>query len=94
VARVPVRLSGAAMVNAIATCAEAKAQALWELSFPGTGTCTDATVLSCPEDGPGESYGGPRSMWGARLARAVHAAVTAGGKAWIEVPKSWSGHVE
>lgn len=93
VARVPVRLSGGAMVNAIATCAEAKAQALWELSVPATGTCTDATVLSCPEGGPAEPYGGPRSTWGARLARAVHAAVTAGGKAWIEAPRAWSGPV-
>jgi len=93
VAYLPERLSAAALVNAVATCAEAKAQALWELSVPATGTCTDATVLCCPEDGPAEPYGGPRSTWGARLARAVHAAVTAGGKAWIDAPKSWSGSV-
>ena len=92
-AYLPERLSAAALVNAVATCAEAKAQALWDLSVPATGTCTDATVLCCPEDGPAEPYGGPRSTWGARLARAVHAAVTAGGKAWMDAPKSWSGPV-
>jgi len=93
VAHLPARLSGAALVNAVATSAEAKAQALWELSVAATGTCTDATVLSCPADGPVEPYGGPRSTWGARLARAVHAAVTAGANDWFEVPKSWSAHV-
>jgi adenosylcobinamide hydrolase len=94
VAHVPVRLSEAALVNAVATVAEAKAQALWELSVPGTGTCTDATCLTCPADGPAEPYGGPRSTWGARLARAVHAAVLAGGKEWQATPKSWSATVE
>jgi adenosylcobinamide hydrolase len=94
VAHVPVRLSDAALVNAVATVAEAKAQALWELSVPATGTCTDATCLTCPTDGPVEPYGGPRSTWGARLARAVHAAVLAGGRAWNAAPKAWSGAVE
>ncbi len=89
----PVRLSGAALVNAIATCAEAKAQALWDLAVPATGTCTDATSLSCPAEGPVEPYGGPRSVWGARLARAVHAAVVEGGQAWLAAPKSWSAAV-
>lgn len=90
VAHVPVRLSGAALVNAVATVAEAKAQALWDLRVPATGTCTDATCLTCPLDGPVELYGGPRSAWGARLARAVHAAVLQGGKDWYATPKSWS----
>jgi adenosylcobinamide hydrolase len=94
VAHVPVRLSEAALVNAVATVAEAKAQALWDLSVPATGTCTDATCLTCPPDGPAEPYGGPRSTWGARLARAVHAAVLAGGKDWLATPKSWSAAVE
>jgi adenosylcobinamide amidohydrolase len=90
VARVPVRLSDAALVNAVVTVAEAKAQALWELAVPATGTCTDAICLSCPALGPVEPYGGPRSTWGARLARAVHAAVLAGGRAWLATPKPWS----
>jgi adenosylcobinamide amidohydrolase len=74
----PVRLSEAALVNAVATVAEAKAQALVESGFAGTGTVTDATVVLCPPDGEAEPYGGPRSRIGSGLARAVHAAVTAG----------------
>jgi adenosylcobinamide hydrolase len=78
VAFVPVRLADAALVNAIATVAEAKAQALIGLDVPATGTASDATCVLCPTGGPAEPYGGPRSTWGARLARAVHAAVGSG----------------
>jgi adenosylcobinamide hydrolase len=74
----PVRLSEAALVNAVATVAEAKTQALLESGVAGTGTVTDATAILCPADGDPEPYGGPRSRVGAALARAVHAAVTAG----------------
>ncbi|HET9143171.1 adenosylcobinamide amidohydrolase [Actinophytocola sp.] len=74
----PVRLSEAALVNAVATVAEAKAQALAEAGVPGTGTATDATVLLCPPTGPAESFGGPRSLTGGALARAVHSAIHAG----------------
>lgn len=74
----PVRLSEAALVNAVATVAEAKTQALVESGVAGTGTVTDATAILCPADGAPEAYGGPRSRIGAALARAVHAAVTAG----------------
>ena len=74
----PERLSDAALVNAIATATEAKAQALWESGIPGTGTATDAVCIACPEDGSPHAFGGPRSVWGARLARAVHGAVLAG----------------
>lgn len=74
----PVRLGEAALVNAVSTVAEAKAQALVQAGIEGTGTCTDAVVVLCPADGPVESYGGPRSRIGAALARVVHAAVTAG----------------
>ncbi|MBE3204014.1 MULTISPECIES: adenosylcobinamide amidohydrolase [Parafrankia] len=87
----PVRLSDAAMVNAVITATEAKSQALLEAGMPGTGTASDAIVVCCP-DGPGATdspqvtrasraqaeYCGPRSEWGARLARAVHAAVADG----------------
>jgi adenosylcobinamide hydrolase len=78
VCRLPTRLSDAALVNAIATVAEAKAQAFGEAGVPGTGTATDATVLLCPTGGPAEPFGGPRSRVGAALARAVHSAVLAG----------------
>jgi adenosylcobinamide amidohydrolase len=75
VAWVPVRLSDAALVNAVATATEAKAQALSDLGLEATGTATDAVCIACPPSGVPEPFGGPRSPWGARLARAVHAAV-------------------
>ncbi|MFG2104071.1 adenosylcobinamide amidohydrolase [Micromonospora echinaurantiaca] len=84
---VPARLGDAALVNAVATATEAKAQAIGELGMPGTGTPTDAVTVLCPADGPIAEYGGPRSVWGAPLARAVHAAVLAGGAGTV-VP--WS----
>ncbi|HEX2130597.1 MAG TPA: adenosylcobinamide amidohydrolase [Actinophytocola sp.] len=71
----PVRMSDAALVNAVATVAEAKAQALAEAGVPGTGTSTDATALLCPAAGDPEAYGGPRSRVGGALARAVHTAI-------------------
>ncbi|BCB85680.1 adenosylcobinamide amidohydrolase [Phytohabitans suffuscus] len=79
VVRVPVRLSPAALVNAVATATEAKAQALWEIGLPATGTATDAVSVLCAAGGPEAAYGGPRSEWGAPLARAVRAAVRTGG---------------
>lgn len=74
---VPAPLADAALVNAVVTATEAKAQALLAGGVAGTGTASDAIVVCCPPGGD-EPYGGPRSTWGARLARAVHAAVTAG----------------
>ncbi|MBM0232544.1 adenosylcobinamide amidohydrolase [Micromonospora sp. STR1_7] len=76
---VPARLADSALVNAVATATEAKAQAIMQLALPGTGTPTDSVTVLCPVDGPEAAYGGPRSAWGAPLARAVHAAVLAGG---------------
>lgn len=87
VVHVPVRLGDAALVNAVATATEAKAQAIWELGLPATGTATDAVTVLCPADGDPAPYGGPRSTWGAPLARAVHAAVLVGGAGTV-VP--WS----
>ena len=80
VAWIPECMSPPALVNAAATVAEAKAQALFEAGVAGTGTATDALVIACPEgaDHDGHAFGGPRSTWGARLARATHAAVLAG----------------
>ncbi len=77
VAFLPQRLSDAALVNATATATEAKAQALWEHGVPATGTATDAVCIACPAEGRPHEFGGPRSVWGSRLARAVHAAVSA-----------------
>lgn len=81
VAYVPARLAPAALVNGVATVAEAKAQALRDLGLAATGTATDAVCLLCPPGGPVQPYGGPRSTWGARLARAAYQAVIAGGAA-------------
>ncbi len=55
-----------------------------------TGTASDAIVVHCPTDGTPETYGGPRSMVGARIARAVHAAVLAGAQSWISGPAEFS----
>jgi adenosylcobinamide amidohydrolase len=71
----PERLADAALVNAVATATEAKTQALFECGVPGTGTATDAVCIACPADGVAHPFGGPRSIWGARIARAVHGAV-------------------
>ena len=78
VAVVPERLSDAALVNAVATATEAKTQALWDHGIAATGTATDAICIACPDEGRPYAFGGPRSIWGSRLARAVHAAVSAG----------------
>lgn len=83
VVAVPTRLSGAALVNAVATATEAKVQALHEAGIQATGTASDAVVVHCPTDGTAETYGGPRSAVGARIARAVHTAVLAGSRSWI-----------
>ncbi|GAA5197023.1 adenosylcobinamide amidohydrolase [Rugosimonospora acidiphila] len=90
VAWVPVRLSPGALVNAVATVTEAKAQAIWRAGIEATGTCTDAVCVACPADGTAEPYGGPRSVWGARLARASYGAVLDGARAWLAEPSAWS----
>jgi adenosylcobinamide amidohydrolase len=81
---VPQRLSDAALVNAVVTATEAKAQALAEAGIPGTGTASDAVCIACPDaGGTVDPYAGPRSRWGARLARAVHRAVGDGTAGWL-----------
>ncbi|MFD0904727.1 adenosylcobinamide amidohydrolase, partial [Actinomadura sediminis] len=74
----PVPLTDGALVNAVVTVTEAKTQALLEAGFPCTGTASDAVCVAVPEAGTPEPFAGPRSVWGARLARAVHRAVRAG----------------
>jgi adenosylcobinamide hydrolase len=83
VVAVPSRLSEAALVNAVATATEAKVQALHEAGVRATGTASDAIIVHCPINGAPQAYGGPRSTFGARTARAVHAAVLAGAQSWI-----------
>ncbi|MER7745500.1 adenosylcobinamide amidohydrolase [Streptomyces bacillaris] len=78
----PVALSDAALVNAVATATEAKVQALLDAGLDCSGTPTDAVCIAAPEPGPdgSEPFAGPRSPWGARIARAVHTAVLAGAR--------------
>ncbi len=76
---VPVALSDAALVNAVATATEAKVQALRDAGVDASGTPTDAVCVAAAPPPPGrpaavEPFAGPRSLWGARLARAVHRA--------------------
>lgn len=80
IALVPERLSDAALVNAMATATEAKTQAIRDAGIAATGTPTDALCIVCPDEGRPHSFGGTRSLWGSRLARAVHTAVLAGAK--------------
>jgi adenosylcobinamide amidohydrolase len=60
------------------TATEAKSQALFERGVPGTGTASDAVCVLCPPTGTAAPFAGPRSAWGARIGRAVHAAVLEG----------------
>ncbi|MFE7792851.1 adenosylcobinamide amidohydrolase [Streptomyces sp. NPDC057460] len=81
VVTVPVALSDAALVNAVATATEAKVQALLDAGLDCSGTPTDTVCIAAPEPGPGaaaQPFAGPRSRWGSRLARAVHGAVLDG----------------
>ncbi|MFD0141518.1 MULTISPECIES: adenosylcobinamide amidohydrolase [unclassified Streptomyces] len=80
IAALPVALSDAALVNAVATATEAKVQALLDAGYDCSGTPTDAVCIAARVPSPGEevhAFAGPRSLWGARLARAVHQAVHA-----------------
>jgi adenosylcobinamide amidohydrolase len=74
----PARLGGAALLNALCTATEAKTQALLAAGVQATGTPSDAVTIGCPAGGRAEPFGGPRSVWGGRLAGAVYDAVRAG----------------
>ena len=82
VVQCPDRLSEAAAVNLVMTVTEAKSQALLDSGIPGTGTASDAVVVTWPAFAPVEVFGGPRSAVGAPAARAVHRAVLAGVEAY------------
>ena len=83
VALIPAMLADAALVNLVATATEAKVQALCEHGVTATGTASDAIfVASVRTDRDPDPFGGPRSQWGSRLARAVHAAVGTGIVRW------------
>ena len=81
VVALPVALSPSALVQALGTVTEAKAQVLVSAGVPGTGTASDAVVVLCPaagSDDTGELFAGVRSTWGRRIAHAVHDAVQDG----------------
>jgi adenosylcobinamide amidohydrolase len=110
VVAVPAAVTDAALVNLVMTITEAKAQALAETGFSGTGTASDAVCVAtriapapgpAPGTGPGtgsgpasgpasgsgtgsdrDPFGGPRSYWGSRAARAVHTCVRSGAVGW------------
>jgi len=78
VAFLPVRHGEAALANILCTVTEAKVQALLDGGVPGTGTASDAVTVLCPASGPAQPFGGPRSEYGSRVARAVYAALRCG----------------
>ncbi len=92
---VPDQLGDGALVNLLATATEAKVQALVDAGVAGTGTASDAICVACDAPAPAgradtdteadadgrRSFGGPRSYWGSRAARAVYRAVRQGAAA-------------
>jgi adenosylcobinamide hydrolase len=81
-------LSDAALVYAVQTATEAKAQALADAGIaarnhdgPATGTATDSICVAARPGGT-EPFAGPMSPAGAAVARCVHAAVFAGAVAF------------
>jgi adenosylcobinamide amidohydrolase len=78
VVSLPQQIAPGGLLNLIGTVTEAKCQALADLAVPGTGTPSDATTVICPTDGRAEPFGGPRSLWGSRVAGATYDAIVAG----------------
>ena len=78
VVQLPLGLEPGAAVNAVATATEAKVQALAERGIPGTGTASDAIAIIWPAHIEVERFGGPRSVVGSNIARAVHEAIWKG----------------
>jgi len=78
VAFLPVRHGEAALANILCTVTEAKVQAFLDGGVPGTGTASDAVTVLCPASGAAEPFGGPRSEYGSRVARAVYAGLRSG----------------
>jgi adenosylcobinamide amidohydrolase len=81
------RLDDAALVGAVQTAVEAKAQALAAAAVPArnadchaTGTATDSICVAALPGG-GIPFAGPATAVGADLAQAVHAAILAGARA-------------
>lgn len=79
----PVALTESAAVNAVMTITEAKVQGLLDHGVPGTGTASDAVLLTWPSAGQPQVFGGPRTRWGARIAQSTYEACAAGIGDWI-----------
>ena len=82
-------LSGAALVETISIAAQARTVAIVDLDWKPrgevvTGTGTDCIVVATPLGSPTEQFAGLHTDVGVAVGRAVHAAVAAGGKLWIE----------
>ncbi|WP_051733150.1 adenosylcobinamide amidohydrolase [Kitasatospora phosalacinea] len=89
---VPAPVSDAGLLNLLTTATEAKVQALLEAGYDCSGTPSDAVCVAVRTGGgPPEPFGGPRSHWGSRLARAVHRAVLAGALADRGRRAGWDG---
>jgi adenosylcobinamide amidohydrolase len=87
---VPAALSDAALVNAVATATEAKVQAVLEAGYACTGTASDAICVASRVDGPPAHFAGPRSDWGARIARAVHTVVHTGALRFADARRDYA----
>ncbi|MFJ1757017.1 adenosylcobinamide amidohydrolase [Kitasatospora sp. NPDC088134] len=91
---VPAPVSDAGLVNLLATATEAKVQALLDAGLDCSGTPSDAVCVAVRTPTaaePPEPFGGPRSHWGSRLARAVHRAVLDGASIDRERRAGWEG---
>jgi adenosylcobinamide amidohydrolase len=85
-----VRLSDAAMLEALALASEARTLALLELNYPSvltrkpaTGTGTDCIVIACPAEGVVHDYAGKHTEVGAAVGQCVHAAMRRATEAWL-----------
>jgi adenosylcobinamide hydrolase len=82
-------LTDAALVYAVQTATEAKAQALADAGIaaanhdgPATGTATDSICIAA-RPGASEPFAGPMAPAGIAIARCVHTAVYAGARAFV-----------
>jgi adenosylcobinamide amidohydrolase len=85
-----VRLSDAAMLEALALASEARTLALLELKYPSvltkrpaTGTGTDCIVIACPAEGVVHEYAGKHTEVGAVVGQSVHEAMRRATEVWL-----------
>jgi adenosylcobinamide amidohydrolase len=85
-----VRLSDAAMLEALALASEARTLALLELNYPSvltkrpaTGTGTDCIVIACPAEGAVHEYAGKHTEVGAVVGQSVHEAMRRATEVWL-----------